>query len=213
MNQWKNSLEEIEKIKEYKLTKSDESALYFYKKFSKDIARILHSRIYSKFSSVPLEKNDFLFYVWKGIKATLNEYDLKRNENIFTQIVQKSYQKTLKEVVKFLSNGEILLNNAYSIDEMIERKQNIKIKNNILFSNLNYNLLRSNLIKEISSHLKEFNQRRLKSIIYLKSCGFSSREIGLKLKISHRSVKYLLEKVKEVGSLIYEELNISKRNN
>lgn len=213
MKEIKNTLEEIEKIKEYKLTKSNESALYFYKKFSNDVAAILHSRIYSKFSSVPLERNDLLFYVWKGIKATLNEYDFKNNENIFTQIVQKSYQKSLKEVVKFLGNGQILLNNATSLDELVENKRNIKFKDNVCYEDVSYEILRSNLIKEISSHLTEFNHNRIKAIIYLKSCGFSAREIGIKLDIPHRSVKYLLEKIKDVGLMMYGKLDVSKRNN
>lgn len=195
---------ELEMIKEYQLNRNEDIALYFYKKFSNDLANIIFSRINSKFSSIPLERNDLLHLIWRGIKEELEEFNENNEHSLFTGFVQKGYQKSLREAIGFLNNGHILLNIASSIEEMNEFEIKHKTKDGVVYQELKYDDAIKEVVEKITPYFAKNTHRKIQKIIYLKSCGFSLQEIRKKLRIPIREVRTLIDGIKIIGEILYK---------
>lgn len=196
--------QEIEMIKEYQLNKNDDVPLYFYRKFSNDLVNIIYSKINSKFASVPIERNDLLHLIWKGIKMELEEFDQKKGYSLFAGFAKKGYEVSIKEALKFLSNGHILLNTASSLEEMNELSVGVRSKNGIVYQELKYEELTKGVVDQITPYFSKNSQRRVKKIIYLKSCGYSLGEISKKIRIPIREVRNIYNSIKIIGELLYK---------
>lgn len=195
---------EIEMIKEYQLNKSEDVALYFYKKFSNDLANIIYSRINSKFSSIPLERNDLLHLIWKGIKEELEEFDENKNYSLFNGFVQKGYQKSLREAIGFLNNGHILLNVASSIEEMNDLEIKHRTRDGVVYQQLKYDDAIKDVVEKITPYFAKNTHRKIQKIIYLKSCGFSLDDIHKKIRVPIREVRSLIDGIKIIGEILYK---------
>ena len=197
-------IKEWKMIEDYKVNKNSNVPLYFYQKYSEKICNIVFYKITSKFSSIPLERNDLFSLIWKSINLVLKELKPNIKKNILACFIKKSYQTSLREATKFLTNGHILLNNACSLESMIEDKKFIKYKNGAIYQQISYEKLREELIKKITFNLEGYDQKIIQKIIYLKSLGCSLREISIKLKIPENTIKNLFFVIKKIGKLLYE---------
>ncbi len=195
---------EIEMIKEYQLNKNEDIPLYFYKKFSNDLANIIYSKINSKFASIPIERNDLLHLIWKGIKMELEEFDDGKGYTLFAGFARKGYEISIKEALRFLSNGHILLNTASSLEEVNEISIGLKSKNGVVYQELKYQELTREVIDQITPYFSKNSQRRVQKIIYLRSCGYSLSEISKKIRIPVREVRNIYNSIKIIGELLYK---------
>lgn len=195
---------EIKLVKEYQLKKDNKIALYFYKKFSKDLVNIIYYRINNKFSSIPIERNDLCYLVWNGIKQALLEFDETKGVSLFNYFVQKSYQKGLREAMKFLTNGQIMLNRASSLEEIIYSNKYVWEKNATqpVFQTKQEKV--DEIVLEISQKMSKYSVKKIKKIIYWRSLGFSLKDISKKTKINLSEVKNLFRLIKKVGEKIYK---------
>ncbi|MCQ3907837.1 MAG: hypothetical protein MJ219_03825, partial [Mycoplasmoidaceae bacterium] len=108
---------EFEMIKNYQKVKDENIPLYFFKKFRDDLIDITFSKINSKFTSTPYEKGDFVHIIWKAIKITLENY--KSNQDFQSVLLKNCYFTTIKELRKFMNNGEMVMNVSKSLDKRI----------------------------------------------------------------------------------------------
>lgn len=195
---------EWQMVKEYQRKQNENIALYFYNKYSDNVCNIVFSKINCKFSSVPLERNDLLSFVWKGIKNTLNKVNIENKSKLIACFVKQSYYCSLREALRFLTNGHIILNNASSLEEMTSKKVYIKSKNGVIYQELKYQYLKDELIRRISIRLHSFDQKIIQRIIYLKSIGYSIKDISKKLNLPLKTIREVSEVIVKIGKLIYK---------
>lgn len=205
MNKENISQTELEMIKEYQVKHDDKIALYFYKKFAKDVVNVVYYRINNKFSSIPIERNDLLHLIWKSIKQCLAEFDETKDISLFNGFVRTSYQKSLREALKFLSNGQIILNNASSLEALMDSNKVVRSKNNDFISTFSSREeQREAIVWEISQKMKKYKVKKIKKIIYYKSLGCSLKETAKKANMNLSEVKNLFDVIKKIGLKIYK---------
>lgn len=191
---------EFKLIKTYQKTSNEEIALYFFNKFYKDLIGIIYYRINKKFSSIPYEKSDLIHLAWKAIKQTMNE--IKNKENFEGLLIRNCYVSTIREIRKFLNNGELIMNISYSSDEHERR-----FPSNFQGGITNIEIPREEIIKNIAEEASVFTQKykneTVKKVIYLKSIGYSISEISIKLKISKHYVRDMLVKIEKMVAKNY----------
>lgn len=197
----KLSIEEYKMVRFYKKSKDDSIPLYFFNKYGKQIIGLIFYKINKNFSSVPFEKGDLFYFVWNGIKITLEKY--KKKQDFGGVLIKNCYSTTLKEVKKFLKNGEMVMNMSYSYDQYQQNPHKYYNKNNVTFINSDENLILENLINNACKYIRKYKHETIKKVIYLKSIGFSIKEISNKLNLSVYYINDLLnliEKIVEKGN-------------
>lgn len=191
-------------VEEYQRKQNENIALYFYEKYGNDICNIVFYKISCKFSSIPLERNDLLSFVWKGIKNALKTVNIKNKDKLMGCFVKQSYFKSVREALKFLTNGHIVLNNAESLEKINDDKVNLKSKDGIVYQEIKYEILREELIKQIAPKIQGYNQKIIQRIIYLKSLGYSLKEISEKINLSLKTTKNIYQVIVKIGKLFYK---------
>ncbi len=187
--------QEIKMIKEYKKSKNEKIALYFFDQFHDDIVDIIFYKINSKFSSVPIEKGDLFHLVWKSIKKTLNEYKKKQNFNYV--LLRNSFQAAIAEYKKFLTNGELVMNMSGSL-ENYQSKGILIGGSNIIHLETPNDIVLNNLVDDTYEITKNFKHETIKKILYLKSLGYSITEIEKEIKISRYKIKSLFSSIEKI---------------
>jgi len=200
MSDLKATEKDFELVDLYKETKNENLLIQFYEKFSKDICNIVFYRINSRFYSVPIEKDDLMHLIWKAVKVTFNECDSKDKNKIINYVIHKTYQATLREIRRFLTNGERVMNNVLSLEELFEQNRNFEHKSdNIVFIKKSY----SDTYKEISDfiikRISKLDKNDVKKVIYLKSLGYTDKDIMKKLNFSRNYVRKIVLTIKKIG--------------
>jgi len=192
--------EDYQLFKDYKKKKNDELILKFYNKFAKDICNIIYYRVNSRFYSIPLEKDDLMSVIWMGLKDAFNDFKGNDMNSFMPFVIYKTYQSTLREVRRFLTNGEIVMNNVSSYDEQLEKNRNFESKtDNIVFIEKPYNQHLKDISNFILDNITKLDKNDVKKVIYLKSLGYSNREIEKKLNFTRNYVRRIIKTIKKIG--------------
>lgn len=192
----KITTKEYKMIRLYKKSKDDSIPLYFFNKYGKDLINLIFYKINKSFSSVPFEKGDLFYFVWNGIKITLEKYKKKQDFN--GVLIQNCYSTVLKEARKFLKNGELVMNMSYSLDQYQQKPHYKYDENNVCYINTDKDVILENLIDDACRYVKKYKQETIKNVIYLKSIGLTISEISEKLNLSIYYVNNLLDLVEKI---------------
>lgn len=196
---------EIELIRQYREKPSEDIALYFFNKYKDLVLNIVYNKINMKFSSIPLERDDFFYTVWKSTLELLKDYDLESGLSIKNILIKKAYLNSIKDAAKFLKNTHIVLNTSYSYDKLSNTYVNQKLgddgKNGVSGE---YAQATKNFIDSVIEFNKEFPIDYLKRIIYLKSLGYSVTEISQILKRPKRNIRRAMDFVCKIAKKLYD---------
>ena len=187
---------EYKMIRLYKKTKDVNIPLYFFNKYHDDLTKLIFYKINKNFSSVPFEKGDLFYFVWNGIKTTLEKYKKKQNFNVV--LVNNCYSTTIKEVKKFLKNGELIMNMSSSFEQYQQTPHRKFDRDGVSYINSDNKLLLNNLISEACECIKKYKQETIENVIYLKSMGFNIKEISERLNVTVYYVNDLLNLVEKI---------------
>ena len=193
--------------KEYKMIgcyqkhQDENIALYFFNKFRDDLLNITYSKIKSKFKHVPYEKGDFVHIIWSSIKSTLKQY--KTDQNFHAILIRSCYLTTIREVKKYINNGELIMNLSGSFEEYIERHTGKHSGSSIVKTELPRDTLLNNLIEDACQYVSQYSQPTIKRVIYFKSLGYSNSDICKKLRLSRHHVDSLLRAIKKMIEKYY----------
>jgi len=192
--------EDYQLFVDYKKKKDDELILKFYNKFAKDICNIIYYKVNSRFYSIPLEKDDLMSVVWKGLKDSFNDFNNNDKNNFMSYIIYKIYQTTLREIRRFLTNGEVVMNNVLSYETELEKNRNFESRtDNIVFIKKPYEQHFKDISDFILQNITKLDKNDVKKVIYLKSLGYSNKEIGKKLNFTRNYVRKIILTIKKIG--------------
>lgn len=191
------TIDDYKKIKLYKKIKNSEIALYFFEKFRSDLVNIIFSKINLKFGITPLEKGDIVHSVWDSLIKTLNVY--KNGQNFCANLITNCYQITIKEVRKFFNNSELVMNHPISLESYLTNNKNL----NVCYIEKPKEIVVDEIINLACENIKEFTQPTIKRVIYLKSMGYSVKDICSKLRKNRYLIKNILNKVEEIVKKFY----------
>ncbi|MCQ2747831.1 MAG: hypothetical protein MJ223_00920 [Mycoplasmoidaceae bacterium] len=107
---------------------------------------------------------------------------------------------TLREVRKYLSNGEIILNICSSFDSDGGINLNKMNKNAITVISRPRNILIDDLIKTVCQCIKKYKIETIKRVIYFKSFGYTSDEIAKIISLK----KYIVDEIISMAKRIAE---------
>lgn len=192
--------QDFKKIRSYRKFKQDEIALYFFEKFRDDLIDITYNKINLNFKSTPLEKGDLVHLMWNALKTTLKNY--KDNENFYSSLIHNCYLTTIREVKKFISNSELVMNYSTSLEKYTDNKINL-LNENVTYISKSKDIVLEEIISLSCKYLKCYNQITIKRVIYLRSLGWTFEEIGRKIRKNKWVVRDLLEKVKMIVKKFY----------
>ncbi|MCQ2956382.1 MAG: helix-turn-helix domain-containing protein [Mycoplasmoidaceae bacterium] len=119
-------------------------------------------------------------------------------------MISNCYITTLKEVKKFITNGQLILNKSFSFERYIESGVTVADKNRVTYISDDRKILLQNLIDEACGYIKNYKSNFVKKVIYLKSLGLSVTEICKKLNVSRHFVDDLLKDVEEMMRKSYK---------
>lgn len=192
------SNDEMLLVNEFKITNKNEIALYFYNKFKDDLVEIIYSKINNKFYNVPIERGDLIYIIWKGLIKTLKEADV--DPSLFNSfLINNCYLLGLQEARKFIKNGEMVLNNANSLEKMI-LDGNFKKSEPFM---LDWKLSFKNLIDDVCEYVEKFTKDEVKKVVYLKSIGYTIKDIAKTLQMKKCKVIRMLDLIKKIVDKIY----------
>lgn len=196
---------EIELIKNYQEKNDENIALYFFNKYNSEILDIVYGKINLKFSSIPLERDDFFHVVWKAVLQSLKNFDLEKGKSFKNYVIGVAYLMSIKEVLKFLKNDHLVLNQYYSYEKILEEKGYINLgESGKIIEHKTFEQARDELIEDAIKLNRVFDINLLKRVIYLRSLGHSNREISLICKTNKRRIDKLIKYVCKVAKKLYD---------
>ena len=195
---------EITMIKNYQTNNNDKIVYYFYEKYKKVILRYLLANTNGRFQNSIFDVDDFTTYIWEATKTTLSKINV---DNIHCQLSTIIYKITFTNLTKweryFSKDSHKVLNLASSLDCANRAAYvhgiaiNHETKNH---SNIDLNNFLATILKGKSKRKQNF----IKRVIFLKSYGYSYREIAKKMHTSLRKVFYVITKLQEEGKKFFK---------
>lgn len=198
--EWLNK-NEYKMINQYKRFKDENIALYFFNKFRDDLLNITYSKIRNKFNFIPYEKGDLVHIIWNAVKITLQQY--KKEQNFKVVLLRNCYLTTIKEIRKFINNGELVMNLSGSFDKYIEKHMWNLSQSSVSNVQLPRKTLLNNLIDDACEYVTTYSQPTIKRVIYFKSLGYSTTEICKKLRLSRHHIDSLLKSIQKMIEKYY----------
>lgn len=190
------TINEINMIKKYQLTPSEKTIYYFYEKYRKALTCYLFSKVSRCFKNVVIEKHDLISIVWSATKIALSVVKIDQLQCQLSTVIYHIAKRQLIKLERHLNTlPHRILNEAVSIDK--EPSFNIP--------ELGHDEQLHNHTKiDLEIFLKKFlkckskkQQNFIKQIIYLKSYGYTYRQIAKKMNTTLRKVFYVITKLQE----------------
>lgn len=194
MNSQILSENEIKMIEKFKIEHNEKTILYFFNKYKDDAINYLNYKILYRWYQSPLEKQDFISYIWKAVEKTLISFDVANLKKQIKGIVFKiAYDLIKREKLKLLTNGHKILNQALSLEKIKENYWNNNVfidkKQAISLKKIDAKIFLDSFIQKTKSDKRYLYKR----IIFLKSCGFNNDAIANKLNLKPHQVRYILD--------------------
>jgi len=203
-------LSEVEEklVEKFQRTKDPDIAVYFFNKLGNDVLNIIYSKINLKFTSIPFEREDLAGYVWKSLQKGLELYR-KEKKNLWSVWINNSYFVAVREIQKYFKNNELILNYAESWDQYQDSHCLInRARSAVVFPKQSFKDSIDPIIEYVSQHNKTYTKTDIKKLLYLKSFGYSEREIAKKMNVSRRYVSSMFKHVIRISKKF---LNTSNR--
>lgn len=204
-------LTEVEQklIEKYQQTKDENIALYFYNKLGKEVLSVIYSKINHKFTMMPFEKEDLSAIVWDSLKNGLAKCKNQSKKGLWNLWISDCYFGSIREIRKYYSNSELTLNYADSWEELEQTHLVLsRIKSLVEEPKQNIKDVLEPIIDYVSTHNKTYAKSSIKRLLYLKSLGYSDREIAKKMHVSRR---YIASMVKIILRISKRYLSASNR--